>query len=251
LTDYAGFARFYDRIVGDRSEEIDRIRAYIAAYRPAAASLLELGCGTGALLAGLTPAYQVTGVDRSREMLAIAASRVPAARLIRADMTSFALAERFDVAICMFDTLNHLPSFDRWQALFDRVHEHLAPGGLFIFDVNTSGRLRRLHGGPSFLEEVDGNVVVMSVEPAGGWLSMWQTRIFERLHDDIYRLHDERILELGVPLAHLRAALAGRFEVLLAEDLDGGQVSDDCDRVFFAARRLPGPADLASPSGPG
>ena len=80
--------------------------------------------------------------------------------------------------------------------------------------MNTAGRLRRLHGGPAYLDEFDGNVVVMSVEPAGGWLSMWQTRIFERLHDDVYRLHEERILELGVPLDQLRALLAGRFAVL-------------------------------------
>jgi SAM-dependent methyltransferase len=240
MTDYARFARFYDRIMGDRSEEIQRIQSYIAAFHPAAASLLELGCGTGALLADLAKTYQVTGVDRAPEMLAIAASRVPAAQLIPADMTSFTLSSRFDVVICMFDTLNHLPAFERWEALFDRVHEHLAPGGLFIFDVNTSGRLRRLHGGPSYLEEFDGNVVVMTVEPAGGWLSMWQTRIFERLHDDVFRLHDERILELGVPLAHLRAALDGRFAILRQESLDGSPVSDDSDRVFFAARRLSG-----------
>lgn len=241
MTDYASFARFYDRIMGDRSEEIQRIQSYIDAFRPAAASLLELGCGTGALLTELAKSYQVTGVDRAPEMLAIAASRVPAARLIRADMTSFTLASRFDVVICMFDTLNHLPAFEHWAALFDRVHEHLVPEGLFIFDVNTSGRLRRLHGGPSFLEEFDGNVVVMTVEPAGGWLSMWQTRIFERLHDDVFRLHDERILELGVPLAHLRAALDGQFAVLREESLDGSPVSDDSDRVFFAARRRADP----------
>src|SRR3984957_11721057 len=167
MTDYAGFARFYDRIVGDRSEEIERLQSYIAAFRPSAASLLELGCGTGALLAELANSYQVAGVDRSPEMLAIAAGRVPSAQLTRADMTSFTLARRFDVAICMFDTLNHVPAFSGWQALFDRVHEHLAPDGLFIFDVNTAGRLRRLHGGPSFLEEIDGNVVVMSAEPGG------------------------------------------------------------------------------------
>lgn len=245
MTDYAGFARFYDRIVGDRSEEIERLQSYIAAFRPSAASLLELGCGTGALLAELANSYQVAGVDRSPEMLAIAAGRVPSAQLTQADMTSFTLARRFDVAICMFDTLNHVPAFSGWQALFDRVHEHLAPDGLFIFDVNTAGRLRRLHGGPSFLEEIDGNVVVMSVEPAGGWLSMWQTRIFERLHDDVFRLHDERILELGVPLAHIRTALASQFMVLREESLDGSAVSDDSDRVFFAARRRPADAEPA------
>ena len=58
---YAEFARFYDRIMGDRDEEIDRIQAYISKHLPAARSLLELGCGTGALLAGLASRLQVTG----------------------------------------------------------------------------------------------------------------------------------------------------------------------------------------------
>jgi SAM-dependent methyltransferase len=239
MTDYAGFARFYDRIMGDRSEEVDRVRSYIDKYRPDARSLLELGCGTGALLAGLAGALEVTGVDRSPEMLAIAAGRVPSARLVRTDMTAFSLAARFDVIICMFDTLNHLPAFENWQAVFDRVHDHLADDGLFIFDVNTAGRLRRLHGGPAYIDEFDGNLVLMTVESAGQWLSLWQTRIFERLHDDVYRLHDERILELGVPLVRLRAALADRFMLLTQESLDGSPVSDESDRLFFAFRRLP------------
>jgi len=239
MTSYAGFARFYDRIMGDRSEEIERIQSYIGQFRPGAASLLELGCGTGALLAGLAATLAVSGIDRSPEMLAIAAERVPAARLERADITAFSLAARFDVVICMFDTLNHLPAFDGWLALFDRVHEHLTEGGLFIFDVNTAGRLRRLYGAPAYLDEFDGNVVLMTVQPAGDWLSLWRTRIFERLQDGLFRLHDEPILELGVPLDQLRAALASQFELLSAEALDGSQVSDDSDRVFFAFRRLP------------
>jgi len=228
--------------MGDRSEEVARIQSYIAAFRPDAESLLELGCGTGALLADLARSYQVTGLDRSPEMLAIAACRVPSARLVTGDMTSFALADRFDVAICMFDTLNHVPDFGGWQALFRCVHEHLSDDGLFIFDVNTAGRLRRLYGGPAYLAEFDGNFVLMTVQPAGGWLSLWQTRIFERLDDDVFRLHEERIPELGVPLARLLAALDGQFLLLTQESLDGGQVSDESDRVFFAFRRRPGPA---------
>jgi SAM-dependent methyltransferase len=239
MTSYSGFARFYDRIMGDRTEEIERIQSYIRQFQPGAASLLELGCGTGALLAGLAATLPVTGIDRSPEMLAIAAERVPAARLERADIAAFSLAARFDVVICMFDTLNHLPAFDSWLALFDRVHEHLTEGGLFVFDVNTAGRLRRLHDAPPYLDEFDGNVVLMTVQPAGDWLSLWRTRIFERLQDGLFRLHDEPILELGVPLDELLAALAAQFELLSAAALDGSQVSDESDRVFFAFRRLP------------
>jgi SAM-dependent methyltransferase len=237
VTDYARFAPFYDRIVGDRSAEIARVRSYISLHAPAAGTLLELGCGTGAILAGLTPPLQVTGLDRAPEMLALAAQRVTSARLVQADMTTFALPDRFDVVICMFDTLNHLPAFEHWRDLFDRVHEHLADGGLFIFDVNTSGRLRRLDGPPCYLEEFDGNLVVMTVRAEGGGLSMWETRIFERLDGDRYRLHHERIHELGVPLDQIRATLASRFELLEQESLDGTPVSDESDRVYFAFRR--------------
>jgi SAM-dependent methyltransferase len=246
VTDYAGFARFYDRIMGDRDEEITRIRAYISKHLPAARSLLELGCGTGALLAGLAPRLSVTGIDRSPEMLAVAAAKLPGARLVQGDMTAFRLPDRFDVVICMFDTLNHVPSFADWLTLFSCVHEHLAAGGLFIFDVNTAGRLRGLDGAPPYLDEFDGNVVLMTVRSAGTWLSLWQTRIFEHQHDDVYRLHDERIYELAVPLDQVRAALAGRFELLEEASLDGSPVSDESDRVFFAYRHVTGPPGIIS-----
>jgi SAM-dependent methyltransferase len=239
VTDYTRFARFYDRIMGDRSDEIDRLHAYISRHLPGAQSLLELGCGTGALLAGLQPGLSVTGIDRSPDMLAIAAQTVPGARLVLGDMTAFSLPERFDVIICMFDTLNHVQSFAGWLTLFSTVHEHLADGGLFIFDVNTAGRLRRLDGAPPYLDEFDGNVVVMTVRSAAQALSLWRTRIFERQHDDIYRLHDECIYELGVPLAHIRAALAGRFELLEEASLDSSPVSDESDRIFFVYRHRP------------
>ena len=193
MTIYTGFAPFYDRIMGDRSEEVDRIQSYLSRHLPAARSLLELGCGTGALLAGLAGDLDVTGIDQSPQMLAVARATVPGAHLVRGDMTAFTLAARFDVVICMFDTLNHVPSFDGWLSLFSCVHEHLVPGGLFIFDVNTAGRLRRLNDAPPFVDEFDGNMVIMTVRSAHDGLSLWETKIFDRLHDDIYRLHHERI----------------------------------------------------------
>jgi SAM-dependent methyltransferase len=172
-------------------------------------------------------------------MLAIAAQAVPGAQLLRGDITAFSLPDRFDVIICMFDTLNHVQSLAGWLSLFSCVHKHLADDGLFIFDVNTAGRMRRLNGAPPYLDEFDGNVVVMTVRSAGEWLSLWRTMIFEHQQHDVYRLHDERIYELAVPLDQIRAALAGPFEPLHEASLDGSPVSDDSDRVFFAYRRRP------------
>lgn len=237
VTDYARFAAFYDRIMGDRTAEIDRIRTYISRYQPGARSLLELGCGTGALLAGLTDDMSVTGIDRSPEMLAVAERTVPGARLVQGDITAFTLPDRFDVVMCMFDTLNHVTTVDGWLRVFRCAHEHLSSGGLFIFDVNTTGRLRALAGAPPYLDEFDGNVVLMTVQPARDGLVLWQTRIFALQADDLYRLHHESIYELGVPVGQIRDALAERFELLAEESLDGSPVSDSSDRVFFVYRR--------------
>lgn len=240
---YAKFAAFYDQIMGDRAPDIGRVRQYVRRYHPAASTLLELGCGTGALLAGMSPELSVTGIDRCPQMLEIAARTVPAARLVRADITGFALGSAFDVVICMFDTVNHLPTFGAWQAMFERAHEHLADGGLFVFDVNTTGRLRGLWRGPAFATDFGGNSVIMDVLPAGrppdgdGELSMWTVRIFERVGGDMFRLHEEAIAELGVPLASIRGALAGRFDELEVTGLDGEPASDESSRAFFVLRR--------------
>jgi len=239
VTDYNGFAPFYDRIMGDRTPEIDRIRRYISTHLPGARSLLELGCGTGALLSGLAADLSVTGIDRSAEMLSIAAHTVPGARLVQADITAFTLPDRFDVVMCMFDTLNHVTTVDGWLRLFQCAHQHLSDGGLFIFDVNTTGRLRLLTDAAPYLDEFDGHVVLMTVRPGRDGLTLWETRIFDHQADDIYRLHHERIYELGVPVHQIRSALAGRFELLAEESLDGSPVSDSSDRVFFAYRRRP------------
>ncbi len=39
--------------------------------------------------------------------------------------------------------------------MFDAVHEHLVEGGLFIFDVNTVGELRRLGDEPPWVYDFD------------------------------------------------------------------------------------------------
>ncbi len=233
---YAKFAAFYDELMGDRSETIDQVRSYLAKHLPTATSLLELGCGTGALLAGFAGELALAGVDQSPEMLAIAAERVPGATLTQADMTKFSLGVRYDVVICLFDTLNHLPRFDDWAEAFKRAHEHLVEGGLFIFDVNTIGRLRGLGRQQPYVEDFAGNYVIMNITPTDSDVFVWEVKIFERLGEDIFKLHHETILELGVPLAQIRAALEPYFDVLAEDDQDGHLVSDDADRIFFACR---------------
>jgi SAM-dependent methyltransferase len=222
--------------MGDRGPVIERVRGYLRRYRPDAGSLLELGCGTGAVLAGLAGALRVTGVDLSPEMLAVAARNLPGVRLVAADITRFSLGTRFDVVICVFDTLNHLPTFGAWAAMFGRVDAHLAEGGLFVFDVNTVGRLRRLAAAPAHAEDFGPHTLIMDVTAGQDGVFRWDVRIFEHIGGPEFRLHHERIGELGVPLARIQEVLAPCFELLEATDTSGRPADDESDRAYFVYR---------------
>ena len=236
---YEQFARFYDAAMDDPAPRAARVLDFIDRYRPGATTLLELGCGTGSILAHLTTIGSLTGLDQSPEMLALARRKVPRARLIEGDMSSFSLGTRFDVIICVFDSLNHLMTFEAWESLFAAVYDHLDEEGLFILDVNTVGELRRLGEEPPWVYEFDDNVFIMDVSLAEEGLSRWDIRIFEHVGESQYLLHHEEIGELGVGLSRLRASLAARFELLEEVDEVGGPPTDDSVKAHFALRRLP------------
>ncbi len=243
VTEYDRFAPFYDAVMDDPGPRADRIIGWIDRYRPEATSLLELGCGTGSVLARLSSLADLTGLDRSPEMLALAKEKVPDARLLKGDMRGFSLRERFDVVICVFDSLNHLLFFGDWESMFDAVHRHLVEGGLFLFDVNTMGELRRLGEESPWVDDFEGGVAIVDVAFAEGneseGVSVWDVRIFEEVGPARFQLHHERIGELAVPLSRITAALRAKFVLLEQTSESGEEPSDDSVKAHFAYRRRP------------
>lgn len=246
MPDYREYARFYDRrlaaLMGGRDQGVNffstRVRGCIERHMPRASSLLDLGCGTGAVLAGLPELPSLTGLDISPHMLAIARSKVPAATFIQGDMTSFCLDRQFDVIICVFDTLNHLLDFSQWIALFNCVRGHLADGGIFVFDVVTTGGFRRLTEAPASVLDLGRDTLVAKTELADGGILVWDGRIFEHLQGNQFALHHERIREIGVPLDRITAALASWFELIELTDHFGKLPDDsDSDRAYFVAAK--------------
>lgn len=149
---YTGYAAHYDRQGQSRwSETLLRfaLTTLVPRYgrRPRVALDLACGTGTGALLlarAGLA----TIGLDRSAAMLAIARAKASAAQarawFVRGDLREFAFRRRFDLVTCCYDSLNYLLDPADLARAFARVRDALAPGGLFIGDLNTA----RAYGGP-------------------------------------------------------------------------------------------------------
>lgn len=94
--------------------------------------VLEVGCGTGDLLAALQPSYGM-GVDFSVEMLNLARQRHPTLRFVQADVHSLALGETFDVII-LSDLVN-----DLWdvQAALERLRACCTPDTRLILNLHS------------------------------------------------------------------------------------------------------------------
>ena len=86
---------------------------------PKGSRILELGCGSGDLLASLNPSVGV-GVDFSGEMLAIANSRYPDLTFLQQDVQQLVLDEKFDFII-LSDLVNDVEDV---QTVFDVVNAH-------------------------------------------------------------------------------------------------------------------------------
>jgi SAM-dependent methyltransferase len=133
--------RYYDHAFRAHRRDLS---FYAELARRARGPVLELGAGTGRITFALLAAgAKVTAVDRAPAMLERArerAERLPAAQrerlqLVRADLRSLRLRQRFALVIAPFNLLMHMYTRRDLERALARVHAHLAPGGRFAFDV--------------------------------------------------------------------------------------------------------------------
>jgi ubiquinone/menaquinone biosynthesis C-methylase UbiE len=127
---------------------------------------LDLACGTGTLAMLLAEeGWTVTGLDYSAAMLAQAAMKLTPAinlRLLQADMRRPGpeLPEAaFDLATCTYDSLNYMRDEHDLAACFHTAATALAPGGLYIADMNTHHFLEH-EWGECAIREQDGYVQI-------------------------------------------------------------------------------------------
>jgi len=184
--------------------------------------VLDLACGTGNVLLELQRrGYAAEGTDFSAAMLAVAARKLrPGTPLWLQDARSLALpGPPFDACVCLFDSLNYLLEVDELRQAFAGVARHLAPGGLFLFDMNA---IRALETG-MFDQSGCGSDDSLEYE----WRSAWEptTRLctismeFRRHAAEgtqvFYETHRQRGYTLGEVRDNLEAA---GFEVLAIYD---------------------------------
>jgi SAM-dependent methyltransferase len=236
MPSYEIFGKFYDAVMGDGSESAKRVSELLRVSKPDARKVLELGCGTGSILKHLQDTYEVSGLDLSSKMLSIARKKVPRAKLSRQDMVDFQIDERFDAVLCVFDSINHVRRFSDWKRVFAGVHQHLSPGGCFIFDINTQRKLERHIAEPPWVHPFGRNLLIIDVT-ALNHRSNWNIKVFEHVNQIRYVLHEEDIVEVSFPLGKIMGALRSYFANVRVIDPDRGRPTGKSERLFFIAKR--------------
>jgi ubiquinone/menaquinone biosynthesis C-methylase UbiE len=249
---YAPIAAYYD---SEHDQFADDIEWYLHLAQVAGPRILELGCGSGRLLAPLAAAgNQVVGVDSSAAMLNRARTRLQSAiergevRLIEGDMQDLSLlpARAFDLVLIPLNGLLHVDEPDEQRQVLEQAGRLLQPGGLLAIDV--------LHAVPDALTAFDGRVMHEgSWEHEGGVVSKFSSRTVdwtnqliasEVWYDETGRDGTVTRHRTEFPMRWLTPAeLALMLEVTgftgwnLAGSYDGSPLTDLSDRMLVVARR--------------
>ncbi|MFI5564431.1 class I SAM-dependent methyltransferase [Amycolatopsis japonica] len=129
----------YDLVFRSRGKnfetEADDITRLIQSRFPAAASLADVACGTGAHLARFANSFDhVEGVDIAPAMLGVASRRLPGVNLQLDDMRTFDLGRKFDSVVCLGNAIACLESRADMEVAVKNLASHLVPGGVLVVE---------------------------------------------------------------------------------------------------------------------
>ncbi|MEO6006220.1 MAG: class I SAM-dependent methyltransferase [Opitutus sp.] len=132
--------------------------------------VLDFGCGTGRPIGEylVRQGYEVTGVDGSAGMLALARTTIPSAQLIQARLEDVELSEVFAAAV-VWDSLFHVDrSFH--AGVYAKLARWIRPGGGLLLTSGGSedpGFTDQMHGETFFYSSWKPDDVVRLLEIAG------------------------------------------------------------------------------------
>ncbi|GJL83390.1 MAG: methyltransferase [marine bacterium B5-7] len=130
-------AQFYDIDNGPGENT-----AYVTQLADKAESVLDLGCGTGILLASLGRKKYTVGVDPAVAMLDIACRRSggEVVKWVNGDARNIRLGQNFDLIILTGNVFQVFLSEADQRAVLTTIATHLSSQGMFVFDTRNPTR---------------------------------------------------------------------------------------------------------------
>lgn len=239
MDNYQIYSEYYDSLEGSQKEKSEVLSRIIKKHNPKATSILEIACGTGNILEHLKHDFDVQGLDLSPSMLRIAKNKLQGVPFYKQDMQNFNVDKKFDVVLCIYDSINHVTTFKGWSETFKSVKKHLKSAGLFIFDINTVKKLVYLSAQNTYFKEFDGGYMAMKVTKSKD-LFDWNIKIFSHIAENKYLLEEESVQEASFEIDKIKAELAKSYSVMQIIDYEGKPITEDSSRPLFVCKALDG-----------
>ena len=156
MESYTSFAKVYDLFMDNVPYE-EWCEYLVALFQENGIEdglVLDLGCGTGKLTGLMEQkGYDMIGVDNSFEMLDIARETTGENILyLMQDMRKFELYGTVRAVYSACDSVNYILEEEELLEVFKLLNNYLDPGGIFVFDINSSFKYYHLLGENTFAE---------------------------------------------------------------------------------------------------
>jgi SAM-dependent methyltransferase len=221
----------------DATEETRRV---LRLARPRGRAVLDLCCGPGRISIPLAKrGYRVTGVDRTRYLLAKARARARARKVavewIREDMRDFVRPGAFDLALSMHTSFGYFDDKREDVRVLGHILENLKPGGAFLIDLMGKERIAQIFTPATTHALPDGTELIHRHEIFDDWTRIRNAwTVLRRGKAKTYRFH--HTIYSGQELRDLmeRAGFAG---VRLYGGFDGEPYGRKSLRLIAVGRR--------------
>ena len=243
---YEELAASYDSLTEDVEyrKRADFLLKLLGKSRIPVHTVLDLACGTGTMTCLLAEAgFEMIGVDQSEDMLAEAAGKqvsegkIPPIYL-QQSMEKLDLYGTVEAAVCCLDSLNYLTDARALRRTLQRLHLFVAPGGVFLFDINSPYKLRGLDG-QVFLDEGEDVYCVWRTEfDKRSRICTYGMDIFRR-EGDLWRRSQEEHYEKAWEVEELKGFLqeAGFGHIRTYGDCVLRAPKEDEQRIYFTCIR--------------
>ncbi|WP_294147178.1 bifunctional 2-polyprenyl-6-hydroxyphenol methylase/3-demethylubiquinol 3-O-methyltransferase UbiG [uncultured Clostridium sp.] len=112
--------------------------AFYLSYAEHGKKILEPLCGSGRFLVPFADrGFDISGMDLSGEMLAKLKQKAPNAKVIQADITEYSSNEYYDYIFISSGSVSLFTDMKLCKSILQKLKERLAPGGKFVFAVDT------------------------------------------------------------------------------------------------------------------
>lgn len=246
MASYQSFAQVYDTFMDNI--DYDGWSAYLIGllreYGICDGLVLELGCGTGSMTERLAMAgYDMIGSDLSPDMLEIAMEKKDASGLnilyLLQDMREFELYGTVRAIVSVCDSMNYILEEEDLLQVFRLVNNYLDPGGMFIFDLNTTKKYRDIGETTIAENREEASFIWENYFDEEEKINEYDLTLFIRDEEDgrfdrFEEFHEQRaysLTEIGELIRESGMELIAMYDAFTHEP-----ATEECERVYVIAR---------------